>query len=90
MYQLILQRDNVISMWIEPGKKVGDAFWVRTREQAQQLLDSGIAAWPKSAATEVQEFGGPQERKSFANRTDGPSTGLLSSNALGLIKPSRV
>jgi hypothetical protein len=91
MYQLILARDRVTSIWIEPGKKRGDAIWVQTAEQARHLVEGGFAEWPKTAPSEVQQFEGPAERKSFGSRTDGPSTDLLSSaSAHGLIRPSRV
>jgi hypothetical protein len=90
MYQLILARAGVISPWIEPGKQVGDAIWVREREHARHLIEAGIADWPKTAPSEIQEDAAPAERKSFAARTVGQLTDSRSLTASGLVPPLRV
>jgi hypothetical protein len=83
MYQLIMLQDLESSIWLEPGRKQGEAVWVKSKEAAQHLIEKGICSWPEGAPREVQQEVGPSERKQLGEQTDGPSTALPSSSESG-------
>lgn len=74
MYQLVMLQDLASCIWLEGNRKEGDVVWVRSMESARHLVEGGYCRWPKTAPSEVQSDAGPTERKSFGDRTDGPST----------------
>lgn len=83
-YQLIVVKPIAVSMWTEPNRQPGDVVWVNTMEAARHLLEAGLVRWPEGETPrEVQGEVVPQERKSFGDRTGGPSTASLSLSARG-------
>lgn len=84
MYQLEITQHLAASIYTEPNRKPGDLVWVKTEAAARHLLEAGLARWPLGTAPSNIQEGGPQERKSFGDRTDGPSTVSPLSKASGL------
>lgn len=83
MYQLVVVNPISSSIWTEPNRQPGDVIWVNSPEAARHLIEQGLCKWPESIAKEVQGEAGPSERKSYGDRTVGPSTDSPSSNPRG-------
>lgn len=61
MFQLVVAQEIASSIYFPPNQKPGNVIWVRTRDVARHLVETGQCTWPKGTDAPIQP-GKPMRR----------------------------